>query len=390
LIAIKKEKIINAKIITPYSIIEKGSVLINGGMIEAVLPYNPSTEDYAETDAKGCYVAPGLFDIHVHGSGGYDCMDNTEEAFLGLARCELVHGATTVIPTSISCSHEKLKEFIRVFEKVRSKNHDGADMPGLHLEGPYISMEQKGAMEPQYVRGFNEKEYNEILEMTDSIMRWSAAPELEGAKEFAKAVTGRGILCAFAHSDAVCAVAEQAVDWGFSHATHLYSGMSTLKRVAGIRTAGLVEAAYLSDEVTIELISDGMHLPPELLRLAYKIKGPDKTVLITDAMRAAGLGEGSYSFGDREVIVKDGVAWADAENFSGSIATPDVCIRVMTKKAGIPLLDAVKMMTLTPARLCGLDNKKGSLEAGKDADLIMFDEDISIQRVYKKGEERKS
>lgn len=380
-----KLKIFNANIITPNSIIENGCILIKDGIIEKLLPHNINTEDYKDIDARGNYLSPGLFDIHIHGSGGFDCMDNTVEAFLGMARNELVHGATTIIPTSISCSHQKLKDFIQVFETVRTIEHDGANMPGLHLEGPYIAMGQKGAMEPQYIRDYDRKEYLEILDMSDCIMRWSGAPELRGAEEFAKELTSRGILCSFAHTEVNCALAERAIEWGFTHATHLYSGMNGVTRVAGIRTAGLVEAAYLRDEITVELISDGMHLPVEILRLAVKIKGTDKTVLITDAMRAAGLGEGSYPFGDRNVIVKDGVAWADAENFSGSVATPDVCIRTVVKKAGIPLVDAVKMMTLTPAVLCKADKTKGSIAEGKDADVILFDDDINIKKVFKKG-----
>ncbi len=381
-----KLKIFNANIITPDEIISGGCVLVKNGKIEAVLPHDIAVEDYVPTDASNLYLAPGLIDIHVHGSGGFDCMDNTADAFLGLARSELLHGATTIIPTSIACSHEKLKDFVRIFETVRTMDHNGADMPGLHLEGPYIAMAQKGALEPQYVKPYDAKEYNEILDLSEHILRWSGAPELSGAEDFAKTLTSRGVLCAFGHTEADCALAERAISWGFTHVTHLYSSMNGTTRVRGLRKGGMVEAAYLRDEISVEIICDGMHLPAELIRLAVKTKGTDRTVLITDAMRAAGLGEGLYPFGDRNVIVKDGVAWLpDFETFAGSVATPDVCIRTVTQKAGIRLVDAVKMMTLTPARLCGLEHLKGSISAGKDADIILFDKDINIRNIFKKG-----
>ncbi len=384
----EKLKIYNAKVILPERIIENGGILAVDGRIQEVFEGDITAEDFRAVDALGDYLSPGFIDIHVHGSGGYDCMDNTRESFIGLAQSELRHGATTVIPTSIACSHTKLKEFVQLFEQVRQASFTGADMPGLHLEGPYIAPSQKGALEEQYITPYIENEYSEILDLSSNIIRWSAAPEIPGAEKFAKALTRKGILCSFAHTDCDCATAERAIDWGFTHATHLYSAMSGVTRVKGIRQAGMIEAVYLRDEISAEIICDGMHLPTELIRLAYKLKGADKTVLITDAMRAAGLPEGRYPFGEREVIVERGVAWLpDFEAFAGSVATPEICVRTVYKKCGIPLCDAVKMMSLTPARICSLSADRGSIERGKNADLVIFDDDIRVKSVYRNGEE---
>ena len=270
-----------------------------------------------------------------------------------------------------------------MFEKIKNVSHDGANMPGLHLEGPYFSPLQAGAQDPNIIRNFDKAEYTEFLNVTDSIMRWTGAPELEGSEEFAKTLSSKGILPCIGHSDADGDCAKEAFKNGFTHATHLYSSMSIVHRKNAFRYTGIVETAYLIDDMTVEIIADGVHLPADLLKLVYKIKGPDKVCLITDSMRGAGMPEGTESMlgGKKDglrVIIEDGVAkLPDRTSFAGSVAFCDRLVRNMVNMADVPLEDAIYMITQTPAKVVGLENK-GSINTGMDADIIIFDKDINI------------
>jgi len=228
------------------------------------------------------------------------------------------------------------------------------------------------------------------LNATKAISRWSAAPELKGSKEFAETLMQCNILPAIAHSDAIYEEVVDAFNWGFTHITHLYSATSGVCRRGCFRYAGIIEASYLIDDMTVEIIADGIHLPASLLQLIYKIKGPGKIALITDSMRAAGMPEGKSILGSlsngQEVVVEDGVAkLPDRTAFAGSVATADRLVRTMVNIAGIPLLETIQMITATPARIMGIDKTKGSLEKGKDADVVIFDDDINIKMTIVEG-----
>jgi len=258
------------------------------------------------------------------------------------------------------------------------------------LEGPYFALNQRGAQDPKYIRDPDPKEYKDILERSTCIKRWSAAPELTGAIEFGKYITSKGVLAAVAHTDAIYEEVLEAFENGYTIATHLYSAMSGVTRRNAFRYAGVIESAYIIDEMDVEIIADGVHLPSPLLKLVYKIKGPHRTALITDAMRAAGMPEGESVLGNLKtglkVIIEDGVAkLPDRTSFAGSVATADRLVRTMIKLADVPLLEAVTMITKTPARIMKIDNKKGSLAKGKDADILIFDEDINIKMTMVKG-----
>jgi N-acetylglucosamine-6-phosphate deacetylase len=230
----------------------------------------------------------------------------------------------------------------------------------------------------------------EILSGTSAIKRWSAAPELKGAIEFGKYVTARGVLAAIAHTDAVYEEVLEAFEHGYTLATHLYSGMSGVTRRNAFRYAGVIESAYLIDEMDVEIIADGIHLPPPLLKLVYKIKGPKKIALITDAMRAAAMPPGESILGSLKngikVIIEDDVAkLPDRSCFAGSVATANRLVRNMITLARVPLLEAVKMATINPAKIMKIDDKKGSLVVGKDADIVIFDENINVEMTMIKG-----
>ena len=387
-------KIINGRIITPYRVLHGATLLITGDKITALSEGDIDTPEAQIIDAAGDYVAPGFIDIHVHGGGGHDFMDGTEEAFLGVAELHAQHGTTSMTPTTLSSEKEELREILAVYERVSA----AAAFIGMHLEGPYFSMNQRGAQDPRYIRNPDPEEYVPLLTQFPSIKRWSAAPELNGALAFAEFVRSKGVLVALAHTDAIYEEVLQGFEKGFTHATHLYSAMSGVTRRGTARYAGAIESAFLIDEMTVEIIADGVHLPPPLLKLVYKIKGADRTALITDAMRGAGMPPGESILGSRHnglrVIVEDGVAkLPDRSAFAGSVATADRLVRNMIQLADVPLCDAVRMMTSTPAAIMGVADRKGVLTPGKDADIVLFDEQINVQLtmvggkiIYKKEE----
>lgn len=386
----KKLKIHKGKIITPFRIIPDGTMIIEDGIISEVSETDIQIDDAIEINANGRYIAPGFIDIHVHGGGGHDFMDGDENAFLKIAETHAKYGTTSLMPTTLSCEPNELLTTLRLYEEADKKNLKGASFAGMHIEGPYFAMNQRGAQDARFIRNPDPEEYEAIIAGTDVIKRWSAAPELKGALRFADYLKSKGILAALAHTDAVYEEVLKGFEHGFTLATHLYSGMSSVMRRNAYRYAGAVESAFLIDEMDVEIIADGSHLPAPLLKLIYKIKGADRIALITDAMRGAGMPEGESTLGSKKngmkVIIEDGVAkLPDRSSFAGSVATADRLVRNMITLAEVSVTDAIKMMTATPARIIGVHDKKGSLSPGKDADVIIFDHNINIHTTIIKG-----
>lgn len=382
-----KTRIINARIILGDEIMTGKTVFYENGLITDVTaemrPFDVSI------DAKGRYLSPGFIDLHTHGGGDADFLDGTAEAFLTAASLHARYGTTTLYPTATSGEMAETLSMVQAYEQARSLNVSGADMPGLHLEGPYFAMGQRGAQDPRYLRNPDPAEYMPLLDACPQIKRWSVAPELPGALEMGRELKKRGILASVAHSDAEYDQVEKAWHAGYTHVTHLYSGMSSVHRRNAYRYAGVVEAAYLIDGMTVEIIADGCHLPAELLRLVYKIKGPDRTALVTDSMRGAGMPDGISMLGNRlhglKTIIEDGVAkLPDRTSFAGSVATADRLVRNMVQLAGVPLTDAVEMASCTPARIMGLKDR-GGIVKGLRADFVLFDDQIHVSRTIVNG-----
>jgi len=383
-------KIFNGNIITPSGILKDGCLIVADGKIAEIGTIKIAIENALEIDAKGQYVSPGFIDMHVHGGGGHDFMDNTIEAFLTIAKTHAKYGTTALMPTTLSCEKEDLLNTLEIYEKANVLNNEGADFVGIHIEGPYFAMSQKGAQDPRYIRNPNPVEYKEILAASKHIKRWSAAPELPGTIEFGQFLKQNNVLAAIAHTDAIYEEVIKAHEVGFTHATHFYSCMSGVSRRNAFRYAGVIESAYLLDDMTVEIIVDGIHLPAPLLKLIYKIKGTENIALITDAMRGAGMPEGKSILGSLknglDVIIEDGVAkLPDRTAFAGSVATTDRLVRNMIELADVPLIDAIKMASLTPAKILNIHDRKGELVKGKDADVVIFDENINIQTTIVKG-----
>jgi N-acetylglucosamine-6-phosphate deacetylase len=383
-------KIINGRLITPTGIVEGGSVTVRDGVIIDIGNTGKSDPGATIIDAEGYYVSPGFIDIHVHGGGGHDFMDGHQLAFLKIAETHARFGTTAMLPTTLTSGKEELLHTLNIYEEASRKNKAGAQFIGMHLEGPYFAMNQRGAQDPLFIRDPDPDEYREVLSASSSIRRWSAAPELPGALEFGDFLCSKGVLPAIAHTEAIFEDAEKAFHHGYSLITHLYSAMLGVTRKNAFRYAGVIESAYLIDEMDVEIIADGVHLPAPLLKLVHKIKGAGRTALITDAMRAAGTSVtesvlGNISTG-LNVIVEDGVAkLPDRSSFAGSVATADRLVRNMIQLAGISLAESVQMMTATPARIMGLQGEKGSLKPGMDADIVVFDEEINVKMTFVGG-----
>lgn len=388
---VERLKISNGPIITPDKILYGSSLFVEDGKILAIEPIDTSFPDSRVIDVKGHYISPGFMDIHIHGGGGFDFMDGTVEAFLNIAQTHAKHGTTSMLPTTLTCEKEDLTQTLEAYSQACLENTQGAHFVGMHLEGPYFALSQRGAQDPKYIRDPDPKEYKEIMESYPFIKRWSAAPELKGAVEFGKYISSKGILAAIAHTDAIYEeVLEAFQQGGFTLATHFYSAMSGVSRRNAFRYAGVIESAYLLDEMDVEIIADGVHLPAPLLKLVYKLKGPGRIALITDAMRAADMPPGDSVLGSLKnglpVLVEDGVAkLPDRTAFAGSVATADRLIRTMLEMAEVPLIECIRMISETPARILNIQDKKGTLAPGKDADIVIFNDQIEVQQTFVMG-----
>ena len=371
------------------------ALVVRDGRIDAIIPEAdaPAGE---RIDAGGQFVSPGFIDMHVHGGWGHDFLDGTVEAYLEPARHHALHGTTTMAPSLATASYPDYERAVRAYREALPLNVSGARFAGIHFEGPFFSAAKAGAQDAALLKLPLPENYLPLLEAYPEIVRISAAPEVEGAMGLGEELQRRGIVAAVAHTDASCAVCEEAFRHGYSLMTHFYCAMSTVSKRGYSRYAGAVEAGYLQD-FDIEVIADGVHLPDDLLRMVYRLKGPDRVVLCTDSIRATGLPDGEYIQGSLEnglkFIVENGVALRpDRGGLAGSVATTDRLVRTMARAiagsaglaAGIP--DAVRMMTATPARILGLP-AKGRLAPGCDADIILFDDTVAVSRVFIGGKE---
>lgn len=375
----------NGNIILPDSM-KRGSVVVEHDRIARIVLGEEIPKSDTLVNCEGLYISPGFIDIHVHGAGGFSFMES-EDAIYKACACHMQHGTTSIIPTTITGSKEELLDFVDMFNRVDLEHPGCARILGLHLEGPYFSPAQAGAQDPRFLRNPQPEEYEEVLRRTDRICRWSFAIELDGADPFLECLHQHHIITSLAHSDANCRQVVHAHDLGLSCLTHFYSCMSTVRRENAFRIAGAIEAGYLLDELYVEAIADGKHLPAELLQLIYKIKGPTRVCLVTDSISAAGMPDGEYMLGGVPCIKEDGVAkLMDRSAFAGSVATMDLLVRTFRRLTDAPLYDVVRMVSLTPAELMKIHEEVGSLKVGKKADILVFDEDINIHSVMINGQ----
>ncbi|NME87078.1 N-acetylglucosamine-6-phosphate deacetylase [Bacteroides eggerthii] len=375
-------QLINARILTPQGWLKDGSVLIRDGKILEVTNCDLAVIGAQLIDVKGMHVLPGGVEIHAHGGGGRDFMECTEDAFRGAVQTHMKYGTTSIFPTLSSSTVPMIEQAAETCTRMMAEK----DSPilGLHLEGHYLNMAMAGGQMPENIKNPDPNEYIPIVENWHCIKRWDAAPELPGAMQFGKYITGKGILASVAHTQAEFEDIRTAYEAGYTHATHFYNAMPGFHKRREYKYEGTVESIYLMDDMTVEVVADGIHVPPTILRLVYKIKGVERMSAITDALACA-ASDNKEAF-DPRVIIEDGVCkLADHSALAGSVATMDRLIRTMVQKADIPLADAVRMVSETPARIMNVYDRKGSLQKGKDADIIVMDEDLKIRAVWAMG-----
>jgi len=385
--------LVNAAVYTPTRIIPQGVVLCEGERIAAVGSARQVTipADAEVIDVSGLIACPGFVDIHTHAGDGGDFTDGTPEAVRQAARRHRRAGTTSLLATT---SSEVLAHILGVFGAIREVMEapaaDEARILGIHMEGPFLSLEQRGAHPPELLRMPDAAEREQLLAWAPWLRCVTLAPERAGALELIDALAARGIVVAGGHSDGTYEQVCEAMNRGMRHTVHCWSGMSTVRRIKAKRYAGMVEASLMEEGLTTEIIADGYHLPSSLMRMAYRLKGPSRLALVSDAMRASGLGPGTYHLSGHICYVDEGEAVAYTEDrlaFAGSVATLLQCVQQVVLTVGISLIDALCMASLTPARIMGLDVLVGSLEPGKLADILLLDPaTLEVRRIIQGGE----
>ena len=383
----------NAMLVLPDRLVAGGTVEIADGRITSVGAGRARPD---ATDLGGAYLAPGFVDLHVHGGDGADFMDGTVEAFRTVCRCHARHGTTSLTPTSTVASMPQYLRFLELCGELYGDVPGGARIVGSHFYGPYFARPARGCHPDRDFLVPDAGNADAFTKLADTMpLVVTVAPEIENAEWLVRTYSGRGVRFNAGHSFATFPQVEAAVGWGVRHVDHLFCAMSDRARLRQTQTfpmrAGLMEATLYFDELTTEVIADGKHLTPELLRLAYKTKGPDRLALVTDSMRAVDLPDGEYWFGaegtgervrkmDGVGVTPDGLALA-----SGAVGM-DQCVRTMHRAAGVPLPEVIRMASLTPARILGVDADVGSLEVGKRADFVALDAELNVKQVYVGGE----
>lgn len=361
--------------------IENGSLLIEDGKIKKINPTNFDSDNIL--DANGLYISPGFIDVHIHGAGGYDTMDGTVDALNTIAKTIVKHGTTSFTPTTMTVSTKAIQKSMRVIKQLKEEGTDGANILGAHLEGPFVSPEAIGAQNPNYLLAPSISAYNEMVkDCEDAVVSITLAPEVDGAKELIKYLSEKGVVCSIGHTKASYEQAMEAIKCGARHSTHLYNAMTPLNH----RAPGVVGAIFDSN-ITTETISDGIHISYPALRIAYKQKGTDKVLLVTDAMMACCMPDGEYSLGGQDVTVTNSAARLKSGSLAGSVLTLDKAVRNVYKNSNYPLNEIVKMASYNGAKHCKVDDHKGLIKEGYDADLILFDDDINIEKVFVSGKE---
>ena len=368
--------------------VEKGEVLVRDGKIAEVAPTIETPPETEIVDGGGRYLSPGFIDLHVHGGGGYSAMGG-KESVVKMCEAHARYGTTSILPTTLAAPIEQLKTAIDGIKTAQTAT-DRVNILGAHLEGPFLSPKMCGAQSPENILVPDEWDYEDWLSYWEGIRMLGAAPETAGGMALGKAMQKHGIVASIAHSAGDYDVAEEAFQNGYSDVTHLYNACTSCHKIGVFRYAGTVEAALCNDNVTTQVIADLRHQPAGVLKLIFKCKGPDRMYLITDGLEYAALdmeeGQVFTQENGMAVVYEDGVMkLADRSCLAGSVATCDKLVRNMYREIGLPLPTCVKMASLTPARVIGLGDKKGKIEPGYDADLLLFDDNVTVSYVMVGG-----
>jgi N-acetylglucosamine-6-phosphate deacetylase len=378
-------------VVLPDRLVENVRVRVEGQRI-AQIGERVATAGAEIVDLAGGFLTPGFVELHVHGGAGSDFMDGTTDAFQTICRAHARHGTTSLLPTTTVARHDQHLAFFGLCRRFkRDEIVGGSRVLGAHFYGPYFNYDARGAHPGAHVRHPDPAEYEQYLAYADCLTTATVAPELPGAESFVKACRARGIRCNAGHSFATFAQMEAAVGWGVRHIDHLFCAMSDRARLRQTQTypmrGGVMEATLYFDELTTEVIADGKHLQRELLLLAYKCKGPDRLALVSDCNRALDMPDGPYVIGPLDggepMQKADGVGlMPNGTALASSVVGQDHCVRTFHQLTNVPLPEVIRMATLTPARIAGVDSELGSIAEGKVADLVILDRDLNVRSVY--------
>lgn len=378
------KQFVNGRILTPKGWLDGGSIVTDGNRIRCVSNIDLHVVGAEIIDVNGGYIVPGGIDMHTHGGGGRDFIEGCEDAFSEAVSAHLKHGTTSIYPTLSSSTIPTIEAACNVCEKLMAE--ENSPVLGLHIEGSYINPKEAGAQNPVLIKAPVIYEYETLLSKYKCIKRWDEDPELPGSVRFIKTCNMHGVLTALTCTRATYKDVVEAHKAGMTHAAHFYNAMPVVYKEHEFKVPGTVESVYAMQDMTVEVIADGLHVPPVMLKVLHKIKGVERTALITDSLAYA-ASEGDVSAEPR-VIMEDGVCkLADRSALAGSIATMDTLIRTCIQKANIPMEDTFRMASETPAKIMGVFDRKGSIEEGKDADIIVFDRDINLTYVMQMGNE---
>jgi N-acetylglucosamine-6-phosphate deacetylase len=375
------------RIVLPQQIVEGEALVVRDGRIAGLLPIDQLDAAVPQIDVGGRLITPGLIDIHIHGALGHIFNEASEAAFQTIT-CECARrGVTGLLATTMTDAIENLEAALAFSRQWMATPRPGAQVLGVHVEGPYFAQAQRGAQDPAHIRNPDDGTVERLLAYRDIIRIFTFAPELPGGLDLTRRLVNLDIVAAAGHSSAREEEVRPAIDLGLRHMIHLWSAQSTTIREGPWRKPGLLEVSLADDRLTGEIIADGKHLPPTLMRLAYKCFGPERLCAISDATSGAGLPDGTrFRMGGLEYDVCDGVGMLlDRTAFAGSTTLLNQMIPILHEAVGIPLVDVIRMASLTPARVIGMAERKGSLEPGKDADVAIFDGDFSAWGVMVAG-----
>jgi len=374
----KKIIVLNGTVITPFQLLEDKVISIGKGKIIAIGDkknrFEPAGTEII--DAGGGFIIPGFIDMHVHGGGGSDVMDGKHEAVEEVAATHSRFGTTAFLPTTMTMSKDKIIGSLKSINEVFVKGTRTAEILGIHLEGPYINPEKKGAQKEKDIKRASIKEFLEFNQASGNLIRIvTIAPEMPGMIDFIRWLYKHKIIASVGHSSATYEQVQKGIRAGLSHVTHTFNAMSGLNH----HKPGVVGAALSSPELILEMIADGIHVLPVVVKILIQAKGIEKVVLITDAMRATSKPEGIYNLGGQEVTVTKGQVRLKDGTLAGSVLTMDKAVRNMIDMVGVSLKEAIQMATINPAKCLGVEDEKGSLETGKDADIVILDKKLKVK-----------
>jgi len=379
----KRLALVNGRIVLPYQIVSGKALVIEGTTIAGIADLGDLGSETEKLDVEGRLITPGLIDIHTHGALGHTFLEPTEEAFATITQENMRRGVTSLLATLSTASIPSLIASLEYAREWMQTERAGAQILGVHMEGPYFSPAQAGAQDPGNLRTPDDGTVEQLLAYHDLIRIFTYAPELPGALELTARLRELGIVPAAGHSAAREEDLIPAIHAGLRHMIHIWSGQSTTIREGPWRKPGLLEVSLVYEGLTAEMIADNKHLPPTLMRLAYKCIGPERLSLISDATSGAGLPEGTrFGMGAVEYEVHDGVGMLlDRTAFAGSTTLINEMIPIVMEHVDVPLVAAIRMVSLTPARVIGVADRKGSIGPGKDADIAVFNNDFTAWRV---------